>query len=104
QLLNGLRVLMWSRPGDSNVYIKLRIHSGAAFDLAGKSGMMALLSDALFPDPTTREYFTEVLGGRVEVTSDYDTINVTLTGRTSEFERILELLRTALVNIQLTPD
>lgn len=104
QLLNGLRVLLWNRPGDSNVYLKLRIHSGAAFDLAGRSGMMALLSDALFPDPTTREYFTEELGGRVEVTSDYDTINVTLTGHASSFERIVEILHTALVNTQLTPD
>jgi zinc protease len=104
QLLNGLRVLLWSRPGDANVYLKLRIHSGAAFDLAGRSGMMALLSDALFSDPTTREYFTDELGGRVEVTSDYDAINVTLTGRAAMFERIVELLRTALVNTQLTPD
>lgn len=102
--MNGLRLFLWNRPGDGNVYLKLRIHSGAAFDLAGKAGMMALLSDALFPDPTTREYFTEQLGGRVEVTSDYDAINVTLTGHAAEFERILELLRTALVNIQLTPD
>jgi zinc protease len=104
QLLNGLRVLLWSRPGDANVYLKLRIHSGAAFDLAGRSGMMALLSDALFSDPTTREYFTDELGGRVEVTSDYDAINVTLTGRAAMFERIIELLRTAVVNTQLTPD
>lgn len=104
QLLNGLRVLLWNRQGDANVYLKLRIHSGASFDLVGKSGMMALLSDALFPDPTTREYFTEELGGRVEVTTDYDTINVTLTGRASMFERIVELLRTALVSTQLTPE
>lgn len=104
QLLNGLRILLWSRPGDANVYLKLRIHSGAAFDLAGKSGMMALLSDALFPDPITREYFTEELGGRIEVTSDYDTINITLTGRASEFEKIIEQLRTALISTQLTPE
>lgn len=104
QLLNGLRVLIWNRPGEANVYLKLRIHSGQAFDLAGKSGMMALLGDALFPDPTTREYFTEELGGRVEITSDYDSVNVILTGRASEFERIIELLRTALMSNQLTPD
>src|SRR3954471_7810491 len=104
ELLNGLRVLVWNRPGDGNVYLKLRIHSGAAFDLAGKSGLMALLSDALFPDPTTREYFTEELGGGLEVTSDYDSINSTMSGRASEFERIVELLRTALVSTQLTPE
>ncbi len=103
QLLNGLRVLIWNRPADGNVYLKLRIHSGAAFDLAGKSGTMALLSDALFPDPTTREYFVEELGGRVEVASDYDGINVTLSGNASKFERIVELLSTALISTELTP-
>jgi zinc protease len=104
QLLNGLRVLLWNRPGDGLVHLKLRIHSGAAFDLAGKSGMMALLSDALFPDPTTREYFVEELGGRVEVTSDYDRIDVTLSGNASKFERIVELLSTALISMELTPE
>lgn len=101
ELLNGLRVQMWHRPADSSVLLKLRIHSGAIFDLSGKAGTLALLSDALFPDPATREYFEE-LGGRVEVTSDYDALNITLTGRATEFERILELLRTALVSTPLT--
>src|ERR1051325_5917003 len=104
QLLNGLNVLTWQRGGDPNVLIKLRIHSGAAFDLAGKAGTMALLSDLLFPDPTTRDYFTEELGGRLDVTSDYDAINITMTGRASEFERIVDLLRPALANTPLVPE
>ena len=103
QLLNGLRVLLAHRPNDANVYLHLRIHSGAAFDLAGKAGTMALLGDALFPDPNTREYFVEELGGRVEVTSDYDTIDVMLSGHASKFERIVELLSTALISTDLTP-
>jgi predicted Zn-dependent peptidase len=102
ELLNGLRILLLNRPADGNVYLKLRIHSGAAFDLAGKSGTMALLSDALFPDPTTREYFVEELGGRVDVTSDYDGINVMLSGNASKFERIVELLSTALISTELS--
>lgn len=104
QLLNGLNVLFWQRPGDPLVMLKLRIHSGAAFDLAGKAGTMALLSDALFPDPNTREYFTEELGGRIEVATDHDAINITLTGRAAEFERIVDLLRPALVNTPLLPE
>ena len=55
RLLNGLRVLIWSRPGDQDVLLKLRVHSGAAFDLAGKGGSMALLGDILIPDATARE-------------------------------------------------
>lgn len=102
ELLNGLRVQLWYRPADANVILKLRIHSGAIFDLTGKAGTMALLSDALFPDASTREYFTDELGGRLDVSSDYDALNVTLTGRATEFERVVELLRTAMVSTPLT--
>ncbi|MDX6693709.1 MAG: zinc protease [Blastocatellia bacterium] len=102
QLLNGLAIQMWYRPSDPYVMLKLRVHSGAIFDLTGKAGTMAMLSDALFPDPATREYFTDELGGRLEVNSDYETLNIALTGRVESFERIVELLRTALVNTPLT--
>jgi len=104
QLLNGLRVELFSRPGDQDVLLKLRIHSGSAFDLAGKGGSMALLGDLLFPDPTTREYFTEEMQGRLNVATDYDSITITMQGRAGEFEKIAEILRTALVTTQLTPE
>ena len=104
QLLNGLRILSWHRPGDPDVLVKLRIHSGAAFDVSGKEGQMAVLGDILFPDATTREYFTEEMGGRLDVDTDYDSITVTLQGRAREFERIVEILRTALVTTQITPE
>ncbi|MBA2526393.1 MAG: insulinase family protein [Pyrinomonadaceae bacterium] len=104
QLLNGLRVLIWHRPGDQEVLLKLRIHSGAAFDVAGKAGQMAILGDILFPDATTREYLTDEMGGRLDVDTDYDSITVTLQGRAREFERIVEILRTAVVTTQITPE
>ncbi|MGH9930172.1 MAG: M16 family metallopeptidase [Pyrinomonadaceae bacterium] len=104
RLLNGLRVMIWSRPGDQDVLLKLRVHSGAAFDLAGKGGAMALLGDILFPDPTTREYFTDDMQGRLNVNTDYDSLTITMQGRAREFERIVEILRTALVTTQLTPE
>jgi zinc protease len=104
QLLNGLRVLLLSRPGDQDVLLKLRIHSGAAFDLAGKGGSIALLGDLLFPDPATREYFTEEMQGRLNVVTDYDSITITMQGRAHEFEKIAEILRTALVSTQLTSE
>lgn len=104
RLLNGLRVLISARPDDQDVLLKLRVHSGAAFDLAGKAGSLALLGDLLFPDPTTREYFTEEMQGRLNVTTDYDSLTITMQGRASQFERIVEILRTALVTTQLTPE
>ena len=104
QLLNGLQVLLWQRPGDQNVLLKMRIHSGAAYDLAGKAGLMALLGDILFPDAETRQYFTDELGGRLDVTTDYDGLTITMVGRAGEFERMVEILRNALVSTPLTPE
>jgi zinc protease len=104
RLLNGLNVLFWQRPGDGNVLLKLRVQSGAAFDLAGKGGTMALLGDALFPDPATREYVAEQLGGRLEVSTNYDAIDITMSGKTSGLERMVDLLRSAVVTMQLSPE
>jgi zinc protease len=103
-LLNGLTVLFSPRPGDPNVLIKLRVHSGATFDVAGRGGTMNLLGDVLFPDPTTREYVTEQLGGKLDVATGYDGIDVTISGNANELERMVEFLRNALINTQLTPE
>ncbi len=103
-LLNGLTVLFAQRQGDPNVLIKLRVESGAAFDLAGKGGTMALLGDVLFPDPVTREYVSEQLGGRLEVSTNHDAIDVTISGRANELERIVEFLRGAMVTPQITSE
>jgi zinc protease len=100
-LLNGLRILYWPQPANPKVVLKLRIHSGAAFDLADKAGMMALLGDALFPDPATREYVTEELEGRLEVTTSLDSLDVTISGKASELERMIDLLRGAFLTTQL---
>jgi predicted Zn-dependent peptidase len=103
-LLNGLRILYWSQPGNPDVVLRLRIHSGAAFDLADKGGMMALLGDALFPEASIREYVAEELGGRLEVTTNYDSIDVTISGKAANLERMTDLLRGALLTTQLGPE
>jgi zinc protease len=104
QLLNGLRLLILHRQGDPQVALKLRINSGGAFDLAGKEGLTMLLTDALFPDPGTRQYVTEELGGRLEVATSYDSIEISLSGKASDFERLAELLRNALLQMRLAPE
>ena len=104
QLLNGLRLMFWLNPGSPDVTLKLRINSGAAFDLSGKSGQMALLGDLLFPDPATVDYFTDEMGGKLDVSVNYDSITITMVGKASELERIVEVLRNALLATQLTPD
>lgn len=104
QLLNGLTVLYASRPGESNVFLRLRIQSGAAFDLAGKAGTMALLGDAFFPDAETREFVREQLGGTLEVSTSFDAVDITLSGKASEFERMVEMIRNAVIQTNLSAE
>jgi len=104
QLLNGLRVLVWSQQGSPELLVKLRINSGAAFDLAGKSGQMALLGDLLFPDAATVDFFTEELGGKLNVSVNYDSVTITMVGKAAEFEQIISVLRNALLSTQFTPE
>jgi predicted Zn-dependent peptidase len=101
QLLNGLRLMLLHRPGDPQVLLKVRINNGAAFDLAGKEGLMTLISDALFPDAETREYVAEELNGRLEVNTSYDHIEILLSGKTGDFERLVEILRNAVLQMRL---
>ena len=104
ELLNGLRLLFWPQPGHSEVILKLRINSGAAFDLAGKSGQMSLLGDLLFPDPDTVDYFTSEMGGKLDVSVNYDSMTITMVGKAGEFEQIVEVLRNGLLATPLTPE
>jgi zinc protease len=104
ELLNGLKILFWPMPGSPEVLVKLRVHSGSAFDLAGKSGEMALLGDALFPDPETIEYFTEQMGGRLAVNVNYDSLTITMRGKSEQLDNMLEVLRNAILATQLSPE
>jgi zinc protease len=104
QLLNGLRLLFFLKPGSPEVVLKLRINSGAAFDLSGKSGQMALLGDMLFPDPATVDYFTDEMGGKLDVAVNYDSTTITMVGKADQLEHIVEVLRNALLATQTTPE
>jgi zinc protease len=102
--LNGLTVLLDRRPIQSNVILSLRVQSGTAFDLNGKAGTMALMSDLLFPDPATREYIIDELGGKLDVSANLDAIDVVMSARATEFERLVEQLRTALTGNPFTQE
>jgi len=104
QLLNGLRLLFLLKPGSPEVTLKLRINSGAAFDLSGKSGQMALLGDLLFPDPVTIDYFTDEMGGKLNVNVTYDSTTITMVGKADQLEHIVEVLRNALISTQFAPE
>src|SRR6185295_4553570 len=52
----------------------------------------------------TREYVTEELEGRLEVTTSLDWLDVTISGKASELERMIDLLRGAFLTTQLGPE
>lgn len=104
QLLNNLRVLIWSDPAAAEVLVKVRVHSGAAFDPRDKAGAMRLLADSLFPDDAAKSYFTEELGGKLMVESNYDYIEITASGKSENFLDILETVRNAAANPPLTAE
>ncbi len=59
KLLNGLKVLIWNIPSAEKVSVKVRVHSGSAFDPQEREGVVRLLSDSIFPNQAAREFFAE---------------------------------------------
>ena len=102
ELLNGLRVLLLARPGDQDVLLKLR--SIAVRPLTSRAKVAAWLCSAICSFRPCHKFFSEEMQGRLNVVTDYDSITITLQGRTREFEKIVEILRNALVTTQLTPE
>ncbi len=96
KLLNGLKLLMWSDPSATDVKVSIRIHSGSAFDPQGKEGVMKLLAENVFPTADSRAYFSEDLGGSLEVISNYDFIQINATAKSSEFVTLLDTLAQAV--------
>jgi zinc protease len=101
KLLNGLKVLMWPDPTADNVSMRIRLHSGSAFDPLGKEGVMQLLADNFFPNEVSREFFTEDLGGSLEVAATYDYIEVRASSKPENFLTMLETVSTAVSNPQI---
>ncbi len=100
KLLNGMKLLVWNDPTAPKVSVKLRVHSGSAFDPLGKEGTMAMLADILFPTDAAKEFFTEDLGGSLDVASSYDYIQITATANSDQFLTMLETVANAVINAQ----
>lgn len=98
KLLNGLRVHMWSDQASDRVSARLRIHSGAAFDPAGREGLMQMLAEAFFPTDLGRAFFPEDLGGNLEIICNYDHIQINVSSRPEGFLTMLETLAAAVTN------
>ncbi|HEV8592006.1 MAG TPA: pitrilysin family protein [Pyrinomonadaceae bacterium] len=98
KLLNGLKILMWSEPAADKVSVKIRVHSGSAFDPQGKEGLMYLLAQNFFPNEPSREFFSEDLGGNLEIISNYDYIQINATSNPASMLQMLDTLAQVVTN------
>lgn len=104
KLLNNLKLLIWNEPANEKVSVKLRLHSGAAFDTLGKEGTMAMLADSLFPSESVKQFFAEELGGDLNVESNYDYIQISASGDASKILTILETVAAAVTKPSIDKD
>ena len=101
KLLNGLKLLTFNEPNAEKVMLKLRIHSGSAFDPQGKDGTMALLGNILFPDAAAKDFFREDLNGSLSIESNYDYIQITATAVPDQYLAMLETVANAVSNLPI---
>ncbi len=96
KLLNGLKVLMWNDAKADKVSVVIRVHSGASFDPQNKEGVMQMLADNIFPNESVKEFFTDDLGGSLEITINHDYIQINATAKSEEFLTMIETLANAV--------
>lgn len=102
KLLNGLKLLTWRQKGAEKASVKLRIHSGSAFDPQDKEGVMALFARILFPNREQVEgFFAEELNGSFEIVSNYDYIQINATGDNDKLLTILDTIAQAVIQPQI---
>jgi predicted Zn-dependent peptidase len=104
KLLNGLRVIMFDDKTAEKVSVRVRIHSGSAFDPQGKEGVMKLLAAHIFPNSEAREFFTEELGGSLEIVGNYDYIQINASSAPDKFLDLLDTIANAINNVSITKD
>ncbi|HTH52196.1 MAG TPA: insulinase family protein, partial [Pyrinomonadaceae bacterium] len=95
-LLNGLKVLVFPDNGSDRVWARIRVHSGSAFDPQGHEGVMKMLSGNIFPNEAAKDYFTDDLGGSLEVRTTYDYIEIDASAKPENLIPMLETLSGAI--------
>ena len=103
-LLNGLKVVMFPDTSSNKVWVRIRIHSGSAFDPAGKEGLMQLMAANFFPTDAAKEYFSDELGGSLAITANYDYIEVDSSAKPEDLIPMLETLAAGVANTVIDKD
>src|SRR5215469_2114582 len=102
-LLNELQLMVLSQPGTGNVTARLRVNSGAMFDLAGKAGLADLTAGMLLRSAKglaakDLSEFLNQQGLTLNVKVGWDSTDITISGPAATLESILDLLGRLVVN------
>ena len=96
-LLNGLQLIVMEQPGTGSITVRLRINSGAMFDLANKGGLANLTAGMLLRggggyNAKTISDTVEQSGLSLNITVGWDATDIAVTGAANELDLILDLL------------
>jgi len=102
-LPNGLRVVVFQRPGTHVVQLQLQVAAGERQEGDGHDGLAYLTAQMLRQGTTSRsaeDFQTELdtLGATFAVSVNRDAAQVGAGCRTSEFESVLEIVSDAVIN------
>lgn len=96
-LLNGLQLVVLEQPGTGGVSTRLRINSGALFDLAGKGGLADLTAGMLLKgahglDAKSVIETVERSGFTVNISVGWDSTDIVISGPSDSLDGIIDLL------------
>jgi len=101
-LLNGLQVILMESQGTGKVTARLRINSGALFDLAGKGGLADITAGMLLAGGggLTRKSIQDLVeqsGLAVSITVNWDSTDISMSGPSDSLSTIFDLLGRIIV-------
>ena len=102
-LPNGLRVVVFPRPGARVVQLQLQVAAGLRSEAKGQDGLAYLTAQMLRQGTTSRsasDFQTELdtLGATLGVNVNRDAAQIAAGCRASEFESVLEIVSDAVIN------
>jgi predicted Zn-dependent peptidase len=101
-LLNGLQIVLMETQGVGKVTARLRINSGAMFDLAGKGGLADITAGMLLAggggyNAKNIQDTVEQSGMRINITTNWDSTDITMSGPPDTLSTIFDLLGRIIV-------
>jgi zinc protease len=102
-LLNGLQLITMQQPGTGTVTARLRINSGAMFDLAGKGGLAGMTAEMVLKggvglSAKNVSETAEQFGLTIAFTAGWDTTEFAISGPSDSLNAIFDLFNRLIIN------